>query len=138
MSTLLHDRKQVIKFLLRVFVFGGLFCTSVAYAGAVSVAGGGGGMTIGTVADHVKTTFSSLAQVVTAGAYIAGMGFGLAAILKFKAHKDNPTQIPIGTPIALIFIAAALLFLPTIFNVSGGTLFGSSGTVGGITGVTSF
>jgi hypothetical protein len=38
--------------------------------------------------------------------------------------SDNPTQIPIGTPIALIFIAAALIFLPTIFNVAGGTIFG--------------
>ncbi len=94
--------------------------------------------TIGNVASQVKTSFAGLAELITAGAYIAGMGFGLAAILKFKAHKDNPTQIPVGTPIALLFIAAALLFLPTIFKVSGGTLFGSSGSVGGITGVTSF
>jgi intracellular multiplication protein IcmD len=36
------------------------------------------------------------------------------AILHFKQHKDGPTQIPIGTPISLEFIAAALLFLPTI------------------------
>jgi hypothetical protein len=27
---------------------------------------------------------------------------------------DNPTQIPIGTPIALVFIAAALLFIPSV------------------------
>lgn len=29
---------------------------------------------------------------------------------------DNPTQIPIGTPIALAFIAAALEFLPSILG----------------------
>jgi hypothetical protein len=27
---------------------------------------------------------------------------------------DSPTQIPIGTPIALVFIAAALLFIPSV------------------------
>jgi len=114
---------------------------SLAFAGAaleLSGAGGGGTATIGTLSSNLKGTFANLAQLITAGAYIAGMGFGLAAILKFKAHKDNPTQIPVGTPIALLFIAAALLFLPSIFNISGGTLFGSSGSVGGITGVTTF
>jgi hypothetical protein len=39
---------------------------------------------------------------------------GGQAIIPFKQHKDGPTQIPTGTPISLEFIAAALLFLPTI------------------------
>ena len=29
---------------------------------------------------------------------------------------DNPVQVPIGTPIALVFIAAALQFLPSIIG----------------------
>jgi intracellular multiplication protein IcmD len=63
------------------------------------------------------------------------LGFSIGAIMKFKQHKDNPTQIPIGTPIALIFIAAALLFLPTILGIAGATMFGSSGgSVAGPTG----
>jgi len=52
------------------------------------------------------------------------------AIAKFKQHKDNPTQIPIGTPIALLFIGAALLFLPTILQIAGGTIFGDGGVPG--------
>jgi len=31
----------------------------------------------------------------------------------------DPAQIPLGTPIALLFVSAALIFLPTIFGVSG-------------------
>ena len=56
--------------------------------------------------------------------------------MKFKQHKDNPAQIPIGTPVALVFIAAALLFLPTILNIAGTTMFGGSGTIGGVSGTT--
>jgi intracellular multiplication protein IcmD len=93
---------------------------------------------IGTVAQSITKTFGSLAQLVTAVAYVAGMGFGMAAILKFKAHKDNPQQIPIGTPIALLFVAAALLFLPTLFGVAGATIFGSSAKQGSVSGVSSF
>ena len=58
---------------------------------------------------------ASVAKLVTAGSYIAGLGFSSGAILKFKAHKDNPTQIPIGTPIALMVLSAAALAGPATF-----------------------
>ncbi|MGH9810113.1 MAG: type IV secretion protein IcmD, partial [Terriglobia bacterium] len=64
-----------------------------------------------------------------------GLAFSIGAVMKFKQHKDNPTQIPIGTPIALIFVGAALLFLPSILSIAGATMFGGSGgTTSGPTG----
>jgi intracellular multiplication protein IcmD len=59
---------------------------------------------------------TTVTKLITAGSYLAGLGFSIGAIMKFKQHKDNPTQVPIGTPIALVFIAAALLFFPTLMN----------------------
>jgi intracellular multiplication protein IcmD len=78
-------------------------------------------------------SLSSLAKLITAGSYVAGFGFALGAIMKFKAHKDNPTQVPVGTPIALIFIAAALIFIPAILSSSGATIF-NTGTLSPIDG----
>lgn len=100
---------------------------------AAAVSGG-----IGTVAGNVTKNLGAIAQLITAASYVAGMAFAVGAVVKFKAHKDNPTQIPIGTPIALLFVGAALIFIPTVFKVSGATLFGGSGQVGGISGITSF
>lgn len=95
---------------------------------------------LGTVAGYITDTFDQLAMLITAGSYIAGLGFAISAILKFKAHKDNPQQVTVGTPIALLFVAAALIFLPSILGVTGNTLFGSSdgGTSAGVTGITTF
>ncbi|WP_058529165.1 hypothetical protein [Legionella londiniensis] len=90
--------------------------------------------TVGGMASTIVKSFTNLAKLITAGSYLAGLGFSIGAIMKFKQHKDNPTQIPIGTPIALLFIAAALLFLPTVLGVAGGTIFGG-GEVAGPTGV---
>jgi intracellular multiplication protein IcmD len=73
-------------------------------------------------------------SVAHRGSYLAGLGFSIGAVMKFKQHKDNPAQIPIGTPIALVFIAAALLFLPTILSVTGETMFGSGRSTAGPTG----
>jgi intracellular multiplication protein IcmD len=85
------------------------------------------GLTIGEVASSITASMSSIAKLITAGSYLAGLAFSISAIMKFKQHKDNPTQIPIGTPIALVFIAAALLFLPSILNAVGYKMFGGTG-----------
>ena len=93
------------------------------------------GLTLGGMASNVIQSFTSLTKLVTASAYLAGMGFAVGAIIKFKAHKDAPQQTPIGQPIGLLMVAAALLFLPTILSMAGATMFGSSGgNVGGPTG----
>ncbi|HHT0595041.1 TPA: type IV secretion protein IcmD [Legionella anisa] len=97
------------------------FLTLVSGSAAAEV------VSLGAMAETITGSFTSLAKLITAGAYLAGLGFSIGAIMKFKQHKDNPTQIPIGTPIALVFISAALLFLPSILGVTGTTMFGSAG-----------
>ncbi|KTD63756.1 IcmD (DotP) [Legionella santicrucis] len=86
-----------------------------------------GDMSVGAMASQITSSFTNLTKLITAGSYLAGLAFSIGAIMKFKQHKDNPTQIPIGTPIALVFISAALLFLPSILGITGTTMFGSSG-----------
>jgi intracellular multiplication protein IcmD len=93
-------------------------------------------MNLGSVASTLTSSFYNLSKLITAGAYMAGIGFAMASMLKFKAHKDNPTQIPIGTPIALLFIGAALIFLPNIFGIAGNTIFGGTSGAGGVYGTT--
>jgi hypothetical protein len=84
--------------------------------------------TIGALASNVTQSFESVVNLMIAVSYLLGIGFAGAAIFKFKQHKDNPTQIPIGTPIALLVIGILLIFLPGIIGPIGTTIFGSSGT----------
>ncbi len=83
--------------------------SSVAYLPLASDSG---------IASTITSSLSNLSKVITAVSYLGGLGFALVSIMKFKQHKDNPTQIPVGTPLALLFIAAALLFLPTLATTS--------------------
>lgn len=93
-------------------------------------------LTLGEMALKITQSFYGLSKLITAGAYMAGIGFVMASMLKFKAHKDNPTQIPIGTPIALLFVGSALIFLPHIFIIAGYTIFGGTSGAAGIYGTT--
>jgi intracellular multiplication protein IcmD len=107
-------------------------CYSIfAFAGTI---GGGGAPagSIGEVAGTITGSFEALGKLMMGIAYIAGFGFTIAAIFKFKQHKDNPTQIPIGTPIALLIIGVALIFLPGIIKIGGSTA--GFTTPGGFTG----
>lgn len=109
-----------------------LTCLVVGTASLAAVSG------VGSVAATVTGNLANVAKLITAASYVAGMAFAVGAVVKFKAHKDNPTQIPIGTPVALLFVGAALIFIPTVFKVSGATLFGGSGAVAGVSGIASF
>ena len=84
-------------------------------------------LTLGGMSTSIRGSLKSLTKLITAGSYLAGLAFSIGAIMKFKQHKDNPQQTPIGNPIALVFIAAALLFLPTILGIAGSTMFGAGG-----------
>lgn len=90
----------------------------------------GAAATIGQVASGLTASFEAIGKLITGGSYVAGLGFVLGSIMKFKQHKDNPTQIPIGTPIALLFVGCALLFLPSLLKVVGGSMFGTASTAG--------
>lgn len=50
--------------------------------------------------------------------YVAGTGFILGAIVQYKHHRDNPSQIRIGAPIALLAVGVVLVFLPKLGNYS--------------------
>jgi intracellular multiplication protein IcmD len=110
----------------------GVFFTDAALAQSQ----GGQTQGVGAIATGITTQFKALGQLILAVAFLAGIGFIMAAIFKFKQHKDNPTQIPLGTPIAMLVIGAFLVFLPSLIAPVGQTLFGSVGTpkAGGFTG----
>lgn len=93
-------------------------------------------MTLGDVAVNIQSTFPDLIELVIAVAYVSGIGFGLAAIFKFKQVKDNPTQIPLSTPFALLGTSAMLVFLPSMFAPAGVTMFGDNAVAGSPSGST--
>lgn len=68
---------------------------------------------LSSIASSVTSSFTSLSKLVTGSSYLAGLGFSAASIAKFKAHKDNPTSIEIGTPGALTALSSALIYLPS-------------------------
>ncbi len=93
-----------------------------------------GQQTIGDVAGNVTKTMGNVGKLIVAASYVAGVGFALMGMLKFKAHKEQPQQVPLSQPIVLLAIAAGLIFLPSLLTTGGTTIFGTSGVQGDTTG----
>ena len=79
---------------------------------------------LGDIANNISNSMSGLAKLITATSYVAGIAFAMMGMLKLKAHKDNPTQVPLGQPIVLLVISAGLVFLPNLINTGGATIWG--------------
>lgn len=118
-------KHEVVKNVFYLVLVSSLLASGYADAGVT---------TFGAMATKITSSFAGIVKLITAGSYVAGIGFSLGAIMKFKQHKDNPTQIPIGTPISMVFIAAALLFFPIVLQLSGMSIFGATttATTGGV------
>lgn len=114
-----------------LLLVGAMLCLTVGTAFA-AVSG------IGSVAAQVTGNLSNIAKLITAGSYVAGFGFAVLAIVKFKAHKDTPTQVHLSQPVVLLFLAAGLIFLPAVFKTTGQTLFGGVSGKGTVSGISSF
>lgn len=85
---------------------------------------------LGAVSSNLTQGFGNVGQVMMSLSLILGFAFTLGAILKYKNYRDNPSQVPIGTPIFLLLIALAFLFLPLIFYATGHSIFGVSNVSG--------
>jgi hypothetical protein len=70
-----------------------------------------------------KARYKSLVRFIRATSIVAGMGLAVAAVLKFKQHKDNPTQISLSVPIHLLSLAQGLLYLDPFMAVASEHVF---------------
>ena len=80
---------------------------------------------IGAMAQAFSGSSFNYGKLIIGLGYLSGVGFGIASIYKFKQYKDNPTQIPIGTPFALLLVSILMVTMPGLINVTTSSIFGS-------------
>ena len=80
--------------------------------------------TIGEMFTGLAKYVTDIRNLMTIVTVLSGFSFVVASFFKFKQVKDNPTQIPIGTPFALLGVGVALIFLPSLIKPAAESLFG--------------
>lgn len=123
-------QKSIIpKILLFTVLF--LFFSSMVYA-----SGTNDDKSLGDLADIMIGNLDPIVRLLSGLSYVIGIGFALVALLKFKQHKDNPQQTPLSNPVLMIFIAAAMIWLPQTFGAVATSVFGTTDGATGSGGFT--
>jgi len=89
---------------------------------------------LGDIATKMTDAIASVGKLMTAIAYLAGFGFLVFGVLKFKQHKDNPSQVTLGTPVVMVIIGAVLVFIGGFVAPLGETFGFEKTQVGGFSG----
>lgn len=79
---------------------------------------------MGTLSSGITGQMPAVANLLSAVAYIAGVGFGIKAALKLKEHNESKGQIPLSQPITLAVVAGVLLGLPSFLSAAKETTLG--------------
>ncbi len=95
----------------------------MALTGVAMAAGDTG---LAAISNNITSSFEAIGKLITGVSYISGMAMVVVGIFKFKQHKDNPQQIPMGIPITILSVGILLIFLPSIIAPTGETIFGKN------------
>lgn len=76
---------------------------------------------------NLYCSFDPISIMLGGAGYLGGIAFGAAAALKFKQHRDNPTQVSIGFPLVYLTIAVGLVYMPSLLSEGRNTLFSDTG-----------
>jgi len=109
---------QIIQYVL--VPLGALLCSTEVFC--IEVA-----RDIGDVFQNFSEQYTPIARLIIGVSAVSGIGFGIAAVYKFKQYKDNPTQIPIGTPVALLIVSVLMWFMPGVVEPAAQSMFGKRG-----------
>ena len=75
-------------------------------------------VSLGGLANNLLSPTRGITQLMYGVSYVAGAGMLIMSLIQYKAHRDNPTQVRLGTPIAFFIFAWVFLLLPYIASHS--------------------
>lgn len=73
-----------------------------------------GGMSVGDIADWTMGPINGLGKVFGYICLIGGIGMILGSFLQYRAHRENPSQVRLSTPVFLFVVGVILAILPFI------------------------
>lgn len=93
-----------------------------------------GGQDLKQISSNIKGGIQGTSSALGAIGYMCAAFLFLSAIFKFVQHGKNPDQHGIMLPVILFVGSLFLVFMPTLFDSGGKTLFGGSAVSQGADG----
>ena len=69
---------------------------------------------LGDVATNILGPLTGASHIVKIICVVAGTGLILGSLMRYKAHRENPIEVRLGTPIAMLIAGLALILISLI------------------------
>lgn len=76
------------------------------------------GTSLGGAAGNVLVPMTFIANTFYNICFVLGISFIIGAGVRYKEHRDNPTQAPISGPVALLIFGLIFIAIPIIAKLS--------------------
>ncbi|MCW3782608.1 hypothetical protein [Defluviimonas salinarum] len=108
---------------------GGRWCNTMTLALLLSLGAGAASaqaLDLGGIADGLTAQVSRIGVLIEVVSYVLGVALGIAGLMKFRAHSQNPNDPSnkMSTAFMLVFVGAALVAIPAVLGSGISTIFG--------------
>lgn len=86
-----------------------------------------------SIFERITTSFGGLPGLISMFAYLMGIIFAIAGILKIKDHVEDPGRTDLKSGAIRLIVGGALFALPFIMDTMTATVGDQSGSVGAVT-----
>ncbi|MCD6055635.1 MAG: icmD [Gammaproteobacteria bacterium] len=80
-------------------------------------------VSLGDIANNLLEPTRGITQLMYGVSYVAGAGMIIMALTQYKAHRDNPSQVRLGTPIAFFIFGVVFLMIPALSQHSASSVY---------------
>jgi intracellular multiplication protein IcmD len=75
-------------------------------------------MSVGDAASSLMGPMGLLKKIMNDICLIAGVAFLLGALLQYRAHRENPSQVRLSTPFFMLILSLAFFGLPYVHQLA--------------------
>ncbi len=84
------------------------------------------GPSVGGMAQSILVPIDAMTGLMYKICYVLGGAMIVGSGIQYKAHRDNPQQVPLNRPIFLLLVGLVLIALPLIAQLSAAASAASS------------
>ena len=77
-----------------------------------------GAATAGEVSAVMTSLVAAFTGILEKICFVIGAGLLIGAVIRYKEHRDNPTQVRIGDSVALLIAGTSIAVLPLLARLS--------------------
>jgi RsiW-degrading membrane proteinase PrsW (M82 family) len=93
--------------------------SSVVGAQSVANPGGGGGVSVGTVASNLTGASDVFTGVFSAVFYVIGIALVVASVIRYREYRQNSAKTPISRVLFFLIAGIVIGFFPIAVNFIG-------------------